>query len=39
MTDEEPENWFGNVSLPLFPEKRQKVRPFGCDDGLSDLPS
>jgi hypothetical protein len=27
MADEEPENWFGNVSLPLFPERRQKALP------------
>jgi hypothetical protein len=22
--DEEPENWFGNVSLPLFPREKAK---------------
>jgi hypothetical protein len=24
MADEEPENWFGNVSLPLFPREKTK---------------
>ena len=24
MADEEPENWFGNVSLPLFAQEKTK---------------
>jgi hypothetical protein len=39
MADEEPENWFVNVSLPRFSREKTTGAPLCCHDGLSDLPS
>jgi hypothetical protein len=30
MTDAEPGYWFGDGLPPLFPEKRRRLRQFGC---------